>query len=46
MVFTIIILSPLTHSSFDIHSSLFAASVHTLQSPIYTTSTPCPVPSC
>ena len=39
-------LTPLSDFSLHIHSSPFAVSVHTLQSPIYTSSSPSPVPSC
>jgi hypothetical protein len=36
----------LTDFPSHIHPSPFAVSVHTLQSPIYTSSSPSPIPSC
>jgi len=39
-------LSSLTDFSLPIHSPPFAVSVHTLQSALYTSSSPSPVPSC
>ena len=39
-------LSSLTNFSLHIRSPSFSVSVHTLQSPVYTSSSPSPVPSC
>ena len=39
-------LIPLSDFSLHIHSPPFTVSVHTLQSPTYTSSSPFPVPSC